>query len=591
VPPVLAAAGGVGFFALGHRQDAAPQGELWLTDGTAAGTRRVMRFTNPQPPHQLYGPYDLTLSGGRLFFTINRGTDELWISDGTELGTAALPIPPTAGSPFLEVVDPVPFRGGLLFAVYQSWTGAEPWWSDGTPQGTRSLGDLLPGNASSWPRAYAIDGHAAYFAADARTPGIDVRIWTTDGTAAGTFVVDGAPPPPRPLEPTFPMPRYEPELLAIGGRLVYTAHSPAAGEELWVLPIAGLAPPPPAPPQRTPPPPEELRVAGVSDGTVYLTWIDRSSDELYFQVEARTPASGRFQAVARSGSASALVDGLAAELPYTFRVRAVNAAGASPPSPEVSAVPAEKPVGCAPGPENLCLGGRFRAAVHWRNPRTGGHGSGKAVALPGSDRSGAFWFFAEHNVELIVKALDGTPVNRRYWVFTGGLTDVEYWLQVVDTEAVAAGGPRELSDRVYHHRAGDLCGFADANAFPGVAASSRAAAAAPAAGGALALAGGRFTVEVEWRNPRTGHGGAGVPLAGSDDSGYFWFFDAENIELVVKVLDGRPVNGHWWVFWGGLTDVEYTLRVTDTAVGGGGAVRTYHHPAGDLCGGADTAAF
>ncbi|HEX9669687.1 MAG TPA: hypothetical protein VGC93_09405, partial [Thermoanaerobaculia bacterium] len=65
-------------------------------------------------------------------------------------------------------------------------------------------------------------------------------------------------------------------------------------------------------------------------------------------------------------------------------------------------------------------------------------------------------------------------------------------------------------------------------------------------------------------------------------------FDASNIELVVKVLDGRPLNGKFWFFYGALSDVEYTLRVTDTTTG---AVRTYHNAPGNLCGRADTAAF
>ena len=51
------------------------------------------------------------------------------------------------------------------------------------------------------------------------------------------------------------------------------------------------------------------------------------------------------------------------------------------------------------------------------------------------------------------------------------------------------------------------------------------------------------------------------------DTGGFWFFNPDNVELMVKVLDGRPVNGYWWVFYAGLTDVEFTLTVTPT--GGG----------------------
>ena len=77
-----------------------------------------------------------------------------------------------------------------------------------------------------------------------------------------------------------------------------------------------------------------------------------------------------------------------------------------------------------------------------------------------------------------------------------------------------------------------------------------------------------------------------VPL--TDDTGYFWFFDAANIELVVKTLDGTSTNGHYWVFSGGLSDVQYTITVTDLETG---AVQTYQNPFGQLASFADTSAF
>ena len=59
------------------------------------------------------------------------------------------------------------------------------------------------------------------------------------------------------------------------------------------------------------------------------------------------------------------------------------------------------------------------------------------------------------------------------------------------------------------------------------------------------------------------------------DTGYFWFFEASSVEVVVKVLDGCPLNAHSWVFAGGLTNVGVTLTVTDTQTG---AVKTYTNP-------------
>jgi hypothetical protein len=86
-------------------------------------------------------------------------------------------------------------------------------------------------------------------------------------------------------------------------------------------------------------------------------------------------------------------------------------------------------------------------------------------------------------------------------------------------------------------------------------------------GEALLLHGGRFRVEADWRSLQGGTG-PGMPVALTEESGYFWFFAPDNVELVVKVLDAcvDPYN-HFWVFAAGLTNVEVTLTVTDTWAG------------------------
>jgi hypothetical protein len=102
------------------------------------------------------------------------------------------------------------------------------------------------------------------------------------------------------------------------------------------------------------------------------------------------------------------------------------------------------------------------------------------------------------------------------------------------------------------------------------------------------LNGGRFQVRVSWRVPSQGTSGIAeaTPLTG--DTGRFWFFTANNIELIVKVVDGRAVNGRFWLFSGALSNVEYTITVTDTSTG---LVRTYANPSGSLISLADTSAF
>jgi hypothetical protein len=103
----------------------------------------------------------------------------------------------------------------------------------------------------------------------------------------------------------------------------------------------------------------------------------------------------------------------------------------------------------------------------------------------------------------------------------------------------------------------------------------------------LCLDAGRFSVTATWRDFAGNTGTASmVPL--SADTGYLWFFAATNVEVMLKVLDGRPVNGKFWVFYGALSDVEYRITVADTQTG---AVRIYTHPAGNLASVADTGAF
>ena len=104
---------------------------------------------------------------------------------------------------------------------------------------------------------------------------------------------------------------------------------------------------------------------------------------------------------------------------------------------------------------------------------------------------------------------------------------------------------------------------------------------------ALCLSGSRFEVRVTWKDFH-GNTGEGQAVALTGDTGYFWFFNEANVELVVKVLDARPLNGHFWVFYGALSNVEYELTVRDNETGD---VRIYDNATGQFASTGDTAAF
>lgn len=87
--------------------------------------------------------------------------------------------------------------------------------------------------------------------------------------------------------------------------------------------------------------------------------------------------------------------------------------------------------------------------------------------------------------------------------------------------------------------------------------------------------------------------GPGQAIPQNDLFGYFSLpsltSNPSNPEVFVKILDGRPINGEFWVFYGHLTDLIYDLSVTEEATG---ITKTYHKNAGAQApGNADTSGF
>ena len=367
--------------------------------------------------------------------------------------------------------------------------------------------------------------------------------------------------------------------------------------------------------------PTDLTAAPASSTSVALTWEDQSDNETEFVVEARSPASGEWTVVQSgvvsgaaggatggtpaaegSGPVTTVVGGLTTGVPYAFRVTARNDAGDSAPSNVAAATPLANTGACDDSGDAICLlGDRFMVSVAWRNQATGVSGTGHGAVFPQSDRSGTFWFFNAQNVELVVKVLDGSTINDFYWTFYGSLTDREYWITVVDTV------DEDRASRTYYNPPGNDCGRFDTTSIPAsdqpVEGGSLAALplATPAAGAAatgtcvedettVCLLDGRFAVQVDWTRPNatTGVGHRAEGTGSSQKTGYFWFFNPVNVELVVKALDGTAVNGYFWFFYGSLSDVEYHITVTDTT---SGMSRVYDNAQGDQCGQFDTRAF
>ncbi len=238
---------------------------------------------------------------------------------------------------------------------------------------------------------------------------------------------------------------------------------------------------------------------------------------------------------------------------------------------------------CVGGDTTLCLGDgqRFEVTATY-NSTTSGSGAAHTVDL--TTDTGYLWFFNASNVEEIVKVVNGCGVNGHFWFFAGGLTNVDVLTRVRDTHTgavVTTENPQNTPFQpIQNTSAFAGCTVADAAATEvGSEAEARAAFAADlerigAADTQLLLNNSRFRVTVNWQTTTQSGIGQAVSLTG--DTGYFWFFAASNVELLVKVLDGCALNNHYWVFAGGLTNVHTTMTVTDTAHSS--QVKTYQNP-------------
>lgn len=168
--------------------------ELWETDGTVAGTQLYadLNLLGSSSPDKLH------VANGKLFFTADNSLNgrELWVADGTQFGyQMLLDINPfNNNSSFSQYVprDLVEFNGKLLFIANDSIHGEELWITDGTTIGTQLLKDINPSGDSS-SISFLEGGYGStfngkyYFRANDFINGSEV--WVTDGTTAGTYML------------------------------------------------------------------------------------------------------------------------------------------------------------------------------------------------------------------------------------------------------------------------------------------------------------------------------------------------------------------------------------------------------------------
>jgi hypothetical protein len=271
---------------------------------------------------------------------------------------------------------------------------------------------------------------------------------------------------------------------------------------------------------------------------------------------------------------------------------------------------------CRASDTTLCLDDqpgdrRWQIGATFATGTSSGAGHAVELASLGVSHGGLFWFFDGTNPEVLLKVLDGCAVNQHFWVFSSATTNVGFTVTVTDTRGGRAQVYTNQNGKAatpiqdtgaFACMAGDAgpakaAGASPASASPeplrppaaSAVSAAPAAAPVPASGPAgcsttatsLCIA-GRFAIAVQFETAqgggRAGSGEAiGLQGLGATRGGLFWFFAADDPELLVKVLDACALNASFWIFYAAGTNVGFTLTVTDTQTG---QMRTYRNSDG-----------
>ena len=271
--------------------------------------------------------------------------------------------------------------------------------------------------------------------------------------------------------------------------------------------------------------PSDLSWAMTDDGQVRVSWKDNSSDELGFEVQSR----GAF--ASEDGSWIRLVT--------------------VPPDTESAVV------------ESVHVGqSNFRVFAY--NER--GFSATSPTATPHVPRKASFRLDIPCGEELC-RTLTGTPVS--FLDTSGGNVTERHW----------SFGDGAGSDRRSPTHAWSSPGYYDVTLTVSDGSSSDSAtrtvlveAAAPAGScrvdaETLCLQDSRFEVKMDWWSAAAESGAGRVVYAGTNDSGLFRFFNPQNWEVLIKVLDGCAINQRTWVLGASTTDLGYRILVTDTVTG------------------------
>ncbi|MEZ4707366.1 MAG: hypothetical protein R3A44_09185 [Caldilineaceae bacterium] len=162
--------------------------ELWRSDGTESGTQQVLEFEADLR--------DLTVVGSQLYlthFSLATGATELWVSDGAAAGTHKL----TVGNPVITPPNSVfqsflvtPLNDLAYFVATGQFGLPHVWRSDGTDAGTSEAFQIIIDGVLVRPATLTASAQALYFLAEYDQPTPPWQLWQSDGTEAGSLLMD-----------------------------------------------------------------------------------------------------------------------------------------------------------------------------------------------------------------------------------------------------------------------------------------------------------------------------------------------------------------------------------------------------------------
>jgi ELWxxDGT repeat protein len=229
------------FTALGDRilfegKNASGSEGLWITDGTAAGTHEITgisgAFAGTYGGITGFHPADMTVFNGEVLFSASDasfggGADQLWVTDGTAAGTHELIGISGAFSNFFPY-DMLVFNGHVLLAGQDTSFHDGLWITDGTTAGTHEITNSI--NVAYHGENYSgftpLNGKVLFDGADA---GGKYGLCVTDGTAAGTFELN--------ISGAYPLGLFhntQPFFTVFNGKVLFSGFNANGDQGLWV---------------------------------------------------------------------------------------------------------------------------------------------------------------------------------------------------------------------------------------------------------------------------------------------------------------------------------------------------------------------